>query len=52
LHKQDAPEGMASKMKASERPKPGKNNWMKRSLDTSRTASNTAKKERRDTEAQ
>jgi hypothetical protein len=52
LHKQDAPEGVNSKMKASERPKAAKSNWLKRSLDTSRTVANTVKKQRQENEVQ
>jgi hypothetical protein len=52
LHKQDAPEGTNLKMKASQRPKAAKSNWMKRSLDTSRTVANTVKEQRREDEVQ
>jgi hypothetical protein len=52
LHKQDAPEGTNLKMKVSQRPKAAKSNWMKRSLDTSRTVANTVKEQRREDEVQ
>jgi hypothetical protein len=52
LHKQDAPEGANSKMKARERPKAAKNDWMKHSLDRSRTVANTVKKQRQEDEVQ
>jgi len=52
LHKHDAPEGANSKMKTSERSKAAKNDWVKRSLDTSRTVANTVKKQRQENQVQ
>jgi hypothetical protein len=52
LHKQDAPEGTILKMKASARPKPGKHDWMKPSLDTSRTVATTVKRQRQEDHVQ
>lgn len=52
LHKHDAPEGVNSKMKATERPKAAKNDWIKRSVDASRTVANAVKKQRQENEVQ
>jgi hypothetical protein len=45
LHKKDAPEATDSKIQASQLPKVGKHNWMKDSLDTSRSVAKTVKKQ-------
>ena len=50
LHKKDVPEVTDSKMKTGELPKVSKHNWMKRSLDTSRSVAKTVSKQRKENE--
>jgi hypothetical protein len=50
LHKKDAPEATDSKMQTRELPKVSKHNWMKRSLDTSRSVAKTVSKQRKENE--